>query len=153
MGVMRGKTLLHCGRAQAQTIPLVQPTPPGLLLSVLLHQLPLAQRMLLSLLVFARIAGAERSLPRLTLPEMLLSYLLAQLTVPLVQLMAQLILQQLVRLQLRTLRGPQPACIPTWRQLKRKALPLIRMTNWQLLAWLMSSGLLLSVLLAQVPLA
>ena len=72
---------------------------------------PWLRTMLLSLLVFATIAGAERSLPRLTLPEMLLSYLLAQLalpemllsfllaqlTVPLAQLMVQLILQQLVR--------------------------------------------------------
>ena len=55
--------------------------------------------MLLSLLVFATIAGAERPVPRLTLPEMLLSFLLAQLTVPLVQLtvcLFQLILQQLL---------------------------------------------------------
>ena len=67
--------------------------------------------MLLSLLVFATIAGAERPVPRLTLPEMLLSFLLAQLTVPLVQLMVQLMLQQLVRSSevLRSFLLAQPA--------------------------------------------
>ena len=67
--------------------------------------------MLLSLLVLATIAGAKRPMPRLALPEMLLSFLLAQLTVPLVQLMVQLILQQLVRSSevLRSFLLAQPA--------------------------------------------
>ena len=39
--------------------------------------------MLLSLLVLATNAGAKRPMPRLALPEMLLSFLLAQLTISL----------------------------------------------------------------------
>ena len=74
---LRRIRILRSLRQRLRLLPLAQPTPPGLLLSVLLPQLPMAQLMPPGMAI--NFPQAQLPLAQPTRPGMLLSFLLAQL--------------------------------------------------------------------------
>ena len=74
---LRRIRILRSRLQRLRLLPLAQPTPPGLLLSVLLPQLPMAQLMPPGMAI--NFPQAQLPLAPPTRPGMLLSFLLAQL--------------------------------------------------------------------------